>query len=223
MPRPQIGVGYAFDTPSGVLDAVAEPLLGLEGVDVSRVRLSDLAGPNDVVQFISDHWYEALALGIGGAFLQQMVKNAADAAWKKKAVFLEKARTAMKFPIKLFQGVGLASSRGADGPTTAVVAVPTPGRNAGVQLKTKDPWEVAWLLGHLALNGEKIQRAVDLAREQPGISVSFIQNPDCSIRVSVSDDGTTTIEWLESRPGQREPTKMRQDFKPGDSSGEGPP
>lgn len=193
MDKPQMRIGYSWDTRAGVLDSAERALVLTEGIEVSRTSLTQLAGPNDVVQFISKNWLAILLLQAPGTFFGQLLKNAADAAWTSLSSFRERMRA--EPPLPELRPYGEAAAYAINHPgATAVAVIPTQVhmRSAGIELTSRDPINLAWQLGHLALMAD---RMAEYLNSLQGRNLSFDQNGDCSIKLLLSDDGTITLHF----------------------------
>lgn len=174
-----IEIGYAAETPSGILDNAPEGAAELlPGVGATRRRLGDLDGPNETIALIADAptWVQiGAAIGafvgiLAMTFVNELAKEAAKDAWKEKARPAGGVKGAFLHPVAKLASAFAAMLHRPGTSATFVVKSNTqfPCQQPGINIPTAGPEEILWRLMLTAYHAPAIQGETEkLFRENP--------------------------------------------------------
>jgi len=184
-------------------EAVAEISLAIEDLineSPQPVRLADLAGPNETVQILLSP--EGWLIVAAGIFTTELVKEAAKSTWKAIAPKIGSAVSAAgdRF-LRLVRGISSARMANA----TVILGFPRcmrgVQRHIGVEVVDPSPEEIGKVILLMAIHGDEITSRLDewQSNFEPSVGEFYDRNPDCSVKIIVTEEGDMLIRATVSR------------------------
>ena len=190
-------IAVAWGSPGGATAEVSNAIEGLVGKRPKPIRLTDLAGPNETIQILlsAEDWI-IVAKAVAAIYGAELIKEAAKATWKAAAPKFDQVKNDASSYFSSF----ISAIRQALFAKAPVIfgfpRTPVHGRrHIGVEISDASPEEIGRIVTILAMNGDEINLRLDEWDSiRIGDDVSYAENSDCSVKITITDEGAIDLE-----------------------------